>query len=319
MNNLNGKGYWTVEEIRPYIIEELKKRFPDSIIRQESGRVDIVVLMKNNNIPVEIQRTRGAKYINVSGFEDETRRQIEQDMEIFEKCWLFLDAKFLEYLRNASNTSISLNMKWLYDYYIEGKVKVFSITKDGIIRELENTDLNILTRFTISNIDKNMHNIEYSLLAWNGFTTEEINDIYTNFKRNDMGYQGLNNWCLRMDSTDREKEYGHICHSLGQLYAIDYILNCSTQSDDTIRKRITNCRQAGLFNRDGGDTGITTFTDEADIAKYFYGYNNNKELWDYLRSHTIDNRILYKVVTGEYPNYLKDRRNQKNIEDAWIR
>lgn len=57
MENINSREeniYWTVEEVRPHIINDLKKRFPDSIISREFGKVDLMVL--GPNIPVEIQR-----------------------------------------------------------------------------------------------------------------------------------------------------------------------------------------------------------------------------------------------------------------------
>lgn len=52
MENINEDRYWTVEEIRPYIIEYLKKRFPDSVIEREFDDVDLMI--HGPNIPVEI-------------------------------------------------------------------------------------------------------------------------------------------------------------------------------------------------------------------------------------------------------------------------
>lgn len=44
MSNLNKKEnkYWKVEKVRPYIINYLKERFPDSIIEREFSHVDTV-------------------------------------------------------------------------------------------------------------------------------------------------------------------------------------------------------------------------------------------------------------------------------------
>ncbi len=308
--------YWYPEDVRPYIIEYLKKLFPDSIIRQESNMTDIVVLTRTRSIPIEIQRVYNCgNSISVSGFEDNIRRQIEQNVEISDQCWLFLDDKFIKYLKNISNTMISFNMKWLYEYYNENRVKLFSIDHNGLIKELGNEELNILTKFHITRLDKNRYNIEYNLLKWKCFTTEEINNIYSSFKKNDIGYASLHNWLLRNDSSNREKEYGHICHSLGQLYNINDILNCSIPGDDSTRKRIANCRRIGLFNMiNGQKSGSTTyFTDDAKISGYFDGYENNKELWDYIRYHPVDNRTLYNIVTGDYPNYLRDRSGQSDL------
>lgn len=319
MNNIDGEienEYWRPEEVRPYIIRYLKEKFPDSVIRQESNMVDIVVLTKRNSIPVEIQKTRTTKNSTyVCSFEDDTRRQIEQNIEISGQCWLFLDDKFIEYLRNVSNTKISLNMKWLYEYYKDEKVKIFSITRNGVIKELGHDELNILTRFNITILDKNRYNIEYNLLKWKDFTTEEINNMYSISKDNNSGYASLNNWLLRNESTNREKEYGYICHSLGHLFSINNIWNCSVSDDDGVRKRISNCRLVGLFNKINGqkNDAKTIFIDDAEISNYFDGYENNKELWDYLRFHSVDNRTLHQIVIGKYPEFLKDRKKQCDL------
>lgn len=81
INDREEDRYWNVEEIRPCIIEELKKRFPDSIIEREFDQLDLMI--HGSNIPVEIQRTRcdhrdGKPQL--SYFEDVIRRQIEQNI-----------------------------------------------------------------------------------------------------------------------------------------------------------------------------------------------------------------------------------------------
>lgn len=313
----NRNEYWYPEEVIPYIIGDLKKRFPDSIIRRESDKVDIIVLMEAGNIPVEIQKTyarSGTKGIRISAFEDLSRRQVDQNIEISGICYFFLDTKLLEYLRNISCTSISLNMKWLYQYYIEGKVKVFSITRNGTIKELREEDLSILTKFSITDLDRNRHKIEYNVLKWRGYTTDEINRMYNSFEKNNTGHDKYDRWLYRKEATNREIEYGKICVALGHLNCISNILDCS---ENNATQCVSYCRDVGLFNKDGGNGqgkyARTSFTDEAHIAQYIDGYKDNKELWEYIRIHPVETRTFYRIITGEYPNFLKDRNCQKDL------
>lgn len=85
-NKINDR-YWTVEEIRPHIIRYLKDKFPESIIMREFDKIDIMIL--GPNIPVDIQKTyihhvNGS--VRISGFEDNTRRQIEINIQNCGQC-----------------------------------------------------------------------------------------------------------------------------------------------------------------------------------------------------------------------------------------
>jgi len=319
MNNIDGKedGYWTVEEIRHYIIDELKNRFPNSIIMRELSSIDIMILKEDGCIPVEIQKTYAiGNRTSISSFEDRTRRQIERNINIYDICWLFLDNNFLEHLMHTSSRTVSFDMRWLYKYYREGKVNIFSITRDGIIKELKDEDLNILTKFTINDLSKNKSSIVYNVLKWKGFTTEEINEIYSNFERYNM--HSIKKWLHAKGRTQREREFGTVYSAFDNLYGIESILNCSAPDNNSLRFYMSSCRTIGLFSSDYYDKYKSTiFTDELDIAKYFDGYENNKELWEYIREYPVDNRTLNMIVKGKYPNYLKDRNMQKNIDDCW--
>lgn len=315
--------FWYSDDVRPYIIKYLKERFSDSIIRQESNFVDITVLRELGSVPVEIQSVRVSNgKITSCSFEDRTRRQVEENIDISGICFLFLDAKFLEHLKNTSSKYISLNMKWLYEYYKQEKVKVFSITKSGIIKELKDDDLNILTKFNISYLDRNRSRIEYNLLKWKKFTTDEINDIYKLFKeknKKNLKYDAFTSWLLRKEANNREKEYGYICLSLGYLDHIDEILRCSSTKDH-LGFYLHICEKIGIIYRNGHPNNNSTriyIVNEPNILQFFDGYLENKELWDYLKNHPIDNRTFKTIIIGEYPKFLKERKNQKNIEDAW--
>jgi hypothetical protein len=316
---MSNNGYWYPIDVIPYIIGDLKKRFPNSIIRQQSDKVDIVVLTNSDHIPCEIQKTLGRSSggTRIAYFQDSCRRQIDENINISGLCYLYIDSKFLEYLDGLSNTSVSLDMKWLYQYYLDRKVKTFSINHAGIIKELKDSEYNILTKFKITDLDRNKHAIEYNVLKWKGFTTDEINKTYFDFIRGNNNNR-LESYLNRNNATNREREYGKICIALGQLNGVNKILNCY---DADVNHCVAFCRDLGLFNKDGGNgqgTYATTYlTDHANIVQYFDGYENNKELWEYLRIHHIATKTFFKVIKGEYPNFLKDRQGQTNIEDAW--
>lgn len=316
MESINEDRYWTVEEIRPYIIEELKNKFPDSIIEREFDQVDLMV--HGPNIPIEIQRARcdprdGKPQL--SYFEDVIRRQIEQNIEIYELCWLFFDNKLLMHLQLCRQTSI--NMDWFYQLFKSGKLRVFTITINGIIRELEDKDLEFIRR--LSNTCKLGKDEEYRVLTRNkskmayqvyrskGFTTDEINKWYEEFENNNNEY--IPKWLIKMGG--RRKEFGMIRLALTQLSNINDTLKCIIKPKGNIP--ITNLYILGIIE---GKDWITC-SDKYDVLKYFPGYFGNKELWDYWRTHKVDRNTFYIIVRGKYSNYLKDRKNQKNIEDSW--
>ena len=311
-----------VEEIRPYIIKYLKEIFPDSIIIPEFNHVDIMIL--GPNIPVEIQKTYVDKVYNspaVAQFGDTSRRQVEQNIDSCKNCWLFMDNKFLEYLRYTSNKTISAKLDWIYKYYKEQKLKIFSITIDGTIKELENNDVNLFTKFNDISTDKYI--IAYNILKKIGFETEEIVGMYNSFKKSDT--RDFGQWLLRNEGTDREKLYGKIKQSLNNLYDIRNVLNCSVPKDiKKSQQAVKSIYAIGLFERIGegytSDKSVRIrFIDKYNISQCIGEYKDNKELWDYIREHPVDTRTFYAIVRGEYPNFLRDRQKQKNIEEAWTK
>lgn len=323
MNNIdkNIDRYWTVEEIRPHIINELQKRFPDSIIMREFDKVDIMVLGKN--IPIEIQRTRSRNDIGtprLSCFEDEIRRQIEQDIEIYGQCWFFFDAKFLIYLKNSLNRQTSINMDWLYQFYKSEKARIFTITVDGIIKELVNEDFSFIVNFSNTCIlsrdedhrilQRNKSNVAFNVLKGHGFTTDEINNWYDMYMKN-TGNISFRRWLIRKEN--REKELASIINALYDIIDINEMLNCTLENI----RAISNSSILGLIEGNGNSkyTRIR-FIDKDDISRYFPGYIRRKELWDYLRTHTINHKTFIATIKGEY-DYLKDYKNQKSIVDAW--
>lgn len=318
---------WTVEEIRPYIIRYLKKKFPNSIIMREFDRVDIMVL--GENIPVEIQRSYYNKgKIRLSQFEDVTRRQIEQDIEIFGRCWFFLDENLIDYIRQNTNKHISISMDWLYRFFKSGKLCVFAISIGNDPRELDDKDFEFINRLSITCnrhrdddkrvMERNKSIIAFYILKGKGFDTDFINAAYDLYEKNKGKYDSFLRWLRREGSSNKEKEFSDIIRGLGELNYINNVLNC-TQGEDSDHKVLLDL---GIIERIGGSHGgdkkvRIRFIDVYNIAQYFPGYIRNKELWKYLRDHPIDNRAFYAIITGQYPNFLKDRKRQKNIDDAW--
>lgn len=312
--------YWKVEEIRSYIKKYLKNEFPEGIIIREFDKVDIMVLRKEDSIPVEIQRTPyNCKYgIKPSLFEDEIRRQIEQNIEIYGKCWFFFDEKFLDYLQNNLTQKVSMNMDWLYQFYKSGKARLFTITIDGIIRELSNKDFDFITKFSSTckiNKDEDFRILQKnkSKIAYNVFKdcsiTDEIYNLYDVYEKNTEDLP-FTRWLMRRGG--KEKEFGKIIEILSSLMSINSMLKC----DMNVEKRnnaISYSAILGLIEGNGKDNYIK-FSDRYNISEYFPGYFEKQELWDYLRIHTIDNKTFIKTVKGEY-DYMKDRKNQKSIED----
>ncbi len=87
--NFNGYIFWRyVEKVMPFIKNYLRTKFPNSLILHEFNRIDIIVL--DEEIPIEIQTTRYISELHNADFEDRIRRQIEDNIENYGKCWFFL-------------------------------------------------------------------------------------------------------------------------------------------------------------------------------------------------------------------------------------
>ena len=110
--------FWTRAEIvRKCIKDYLKKRFPGKLIIKELNQIDLSIL--EENLPVEIQSTLVVKGgLHYSGWEDRIRRQIEQDIVLYDKCLFFFDEKLLRAMINAGK-GMSISMDWFRKYIKE--------------------------------------------------------------------------------------------------------------------------------------------------------------------------------------------------------
>lgn len=325
-NEINYR-YWTVEEIRPYIMEHLKKTFPDSIIMREFDQVDIMVL--GQNIPVEIQRTyvhdkvRGSHIPHIDSFENAIRKQIEQNIKMYEQCWFFFDSKFLDYLQNNLTRHTSLNMDWLYQFWKDAKLRLFTITIKGDIRELEDKDFDFIREFshTCSMSEdeehrimaRNKSKIAYNVMKKYGFTTDEINSWYDEYESNDTKVKGITFRSWLREKGDRKKKFSAILGSIGGILSINEMLKCNLKKSYAI----SDSSIIGII--EGNDNNVWSkyirCIDSYNILEYFPGYFEKKELWDYWKVHTVEHRVFVTVIRGEYPNYLEDRKKQNNMFD----
>jgi len=318
----NGKDrYWTVEEIRPYIIEKLGEIFPNSIIEREFGKVDIMV--HGPKIPVEIQKTyiHDNEYPRMSDFENTTRRQIERDIEDCCICWFFMDKKFLCYLQDNPNLTRSsdIDMGWMYQFWKDRKLRIFTITVDGIIEEmLQDREFDFLRKAdSLIKLQRSRYDMAYEIYKSYGFTTEEINSWYDEYAKNTEGLH-FSTWVRKKG--DRGEIFAKIKEALNNTYIINDMLRCDMKN----RRAITHAANLGIIegnenNKGGGYSKYVWIkcSDNRNMFRHFTGYFEKKELWDYWRTHFVHHDTFVKVVRGEYPNYLRDYNNQKNIEDAW--
>ena len=179
-------------------------------------------------------------------------------------------------------------------------------TKFKFIKEFSNTcrlgkeeERRILTR--------NKSKISYLIYKANGFVTEEIDEWYREYEGNNHGH--FARWLVEMGG--RKKQLGMIKIAVMHLQNINNVLRCIIKPKEYIP--ITELDILGIIDRRNGIICI----DKYDILKFFPGYFENKELWDYWRTHPIENRIFYAVIRGEYHNYLKDRKKQPTLDDLW--
>jgi hypothetical protein len=309
---MNNDKYWIANDVISYIMDFLVENFPDSIIVREFNNTDIMILDKN--LPIEIQSVHIHKNgLYVSDFEDNIKRQIEQNIEISGRCWLFFDKKFLNYL-NSSSKQVSINMDWLYKLWKLETVKIFTITYDGKINEMLKEDwsflLNISQTCKLSKdndyrlLQKKRSIIFYEMLKRLGYTTNEISSMYNNFKIN-KNYNSFITYLRRKDGSKRELIYSHIVVVMSRINECNSSFCCMINNKNiTNTSLIKDLTVLGLFERNDvnsrSDMMRIHFTDKYDIAKYFPGYIRNKELWDYLKTRWLDRNEFYGLVTGNY-------------------
>lgn len=271
--------------------------FPDSLIIDEFNLIDFVVI--EENLPVEIQSTLYNKTDNAvmhCGFENAIRKQIEDNIENYDRCWFFFDYEYYRYLNESKSLNISLNLDWLAKYVKEDKLEVFTVKYDGEIRHLAYKDLEFIR--SISNtckieyendervLNRNKIKIFKNILKGYEFTQDEIDNTrklfnnrnkIVNSKRNCEKFQSF----LIKNGDDRAKLYGYAWESIFRLRLINDFLDMKEVDEHVM----FDCMYNGILKSIGTDR--KQFVDTFDICKFFPGYLRHKDDWNDIKDGTF--------------------------------
>ncbi len=316
INNIIYKT-WSVELIRPFITNFLKEKYPKSLILSEINKIDILLLDNESNeiIPVEIQKTpidyRNGSCFRHAGFEDMIRRQLEDNIENYEKCWFFFDSEYLRFLQSkdvGKNTSI--NMTWLVKLMKENKLKVFVMRYDGIVTELTTKDFDFLKNISQTCIigyenddrilNRNKLKILKNVLHGYNFTQKEIHKFENDFKNSN---EEKRNIYFIKSGDKRCNLYGYILQTITTLKRVNEILDMN--NSDPADRRYATC--IGVFeiigNHASGQRGHhMKFVDKFDICKYFPGYLRREKHWLTYKGNELDGKTVSNMCGGMYRN-----------------
>jgi len=311
---------WTVELIISLIIKFLKEKCPDSLMIYELNKIDITIINKRTDeiIPVEIQKTIVRKqseertnHFSHSMFEQSIRKQLEDNITNYGKCWLFIDSEYLRYLQSGiCETNISIDMTWLVKLMRENTLKVFAIKYDGTVKELTTKDfdfLKIVSQTCVMSYDsdervlnRNKLKMFKNVVLSYKFTQEEIDEFYKIF--NNRANKKINSHAFFIKhGNDRCKLYGYILSSIGNLSNINQILDMNTYQDsNSITKFKQYTVRLGIFEDAGtyGHSNLIKFVDKFDICKYFPGYIRNKKQWDGYKDNNLTHSTFTMIANG---------------------
>lgn len=327
---INGIEYnfWIhAKVVRRYVRDDLKKRFPGKIIAREMNSIDYTI--PELNLPVEIQATRAYNLgIHYSGWENEIRKQIEQNIINSGRCLFYFDSELLKAMRNAKK-NISINMDWFRTYIKEKKLEVFVINHNGIIESKGYKDFDFIANMSqtcsIASetddmiLNKNKMKVYSNVANGYGFTSEDVEKIENCYEKlsNKEDVDNFRSFLLK-NSNERIKLYGQILHALDDLSKINKILcrNIDIRTFKDFRKH--TAKVLGIFDTSGkGSYVITRFVDRFDICKHFPGYLRNKEIWGKSRRFSLNARQFENIVTGK-TDVIRSFDLQKEIEDSWL-
>lgn len=286
--------WYKAEVIIPHVYKYLKTIFPDSLIIEEFNNIDFIVM--NKNLPVEIQTSpisKNGKYVGLlhSEFENFIRKQIEDNIENYERCWFFFDAEYYRYLNELTNSGcISLNMDWFAKYVKNETLKVFIIKYDGFVTELKYEDLSFIRKLSSTCkieydtderiLNRNKIKILNKVLEGYKYTQDEINEFRKKFdlREKDKTNYKLSSFLMK-EKNERMILYGHLLESFGKLNEINILLD-SGINNLCGKGKFYGC-YLGVFK----DTGYSSvqFIDKFNICHYFPGYVRNEKLWNQIK------------------------------------
>ena len=328
----SGKEYtvWThAKVVRPYIRKFLQERFPENLIVRELNRVDFSIPGKN--LPIEIQATivghSNTKYasIHYATWENNIRTQIDRNIVPHELCWFFFDSELLTCMKNATR-GMDISMDWFRQYMKEDKLKVFTVSHEGVIEEKTYKDFDFLSRVSRTCklasetddmiLDKNKMIIFANVVKGYGFTQKDILKIegeyekYCDRHKIDDDKNDRMRLFLKKQKDEKYKLYGYILDAIGNLPAINQVLDRNGQSLQ--KKYLENAKYhakiLGIFESEGyTQKCITRFEDRFDICKYSPGFLKNEKTWTRLRGHKLNNR--------QFDNMTKNTNNGITIDN----
>ena len=290
---------WKVKFIRPLIIKFLKELYPDSLIVREVNKIDITLFDNQTEIiiPIEIQKvpTIKNKAFGHAEFEQKIRKQVEDNIENYGKCWLFIDLEYLRFLQSGNVGNVTnIDMTWIIKLMRDDTLKVFAINYNEVTKELTTKDFDFLKKLSQicimghdndkRELNRNKLKIYKNIIKGYNFTQEEITNFENAFdNRNDTNIERSILYFTTSDNK-RCKLYGNILEAVGALPSINNILSCTI--DKTIYT--TYAITIGLFHQNEfygvNKNARIQFIDKFDIAQYFPGYLRNKEMWDYCKN-----------------------------------
>lgn len=342
-------NFWThADYMKPCIIKFLKDRFLGKVVVRELNMIDLSI--PEENLPIEIQATvvTTLGYPTFARFEKDVRDQIDQGV-IYGISWLFFDSELLRSMKNAGR-GMSINMDWFRKLMKEEKLKVFTVSYDGIIEEKQYGDFDFLAYVSQTCpvaagtddaiLNKNKMKIYTNVRKLYNFTQDDIDKFYDAWRkycdinnidrtdRNDKFYE-----FLRKQKDERSKLYGNVLHDISNLPTINDLLISKTAKDST--KWIATAKHyasiLGIFDVYGGSShnATTIFVDRANICQYFPGYVRNKEMWDYLKESKMElnrrqfdaivegriNPLDWKITIEEKLNYKRSTDIQSEQSD----
>ncbi len=301
--NVHNYIFWTKADIvKSYVYNYLKDKFFDSLILHEFNKIDLIVLKEN--LPAEIQSTiitkdNNRNIVNHSIFENYIRKQIEDNIENYDKCWFFFDAEYYRYL-NESASNTSLNMDWLAKYVKEDKLKIFTVKYNGLIKELKYEDLEFIRKLSntckigydddVRILNRNKIKIINNVLEGYNFKQNEINMFIDKYNQRNSNERTFIEF-LRKKDDERKKLYANIVESIQNLKCINLILNMNNEYKQDSK---TRCRYLGIFkvNGDRGNANTIQFIDKFNICQFFPGYVRHREEWNSIREMAFSDRGL---------------------------